>query len=374
METYEECPKRFQVESLNKTPRIQGSAAGLGTVCHACMETWVKDEHYLAGHVNEWAVMQGIYDEHYWSCFSDQSRYDEGVGLVKKWLKRQDWTDREVLTVEVKQQYIFKTSKGDIPFNAIMDRKDRLTKSGDIEVIDYKTIALPLQPAELRQKIQARSYAMLAQIDHPEAKRIWVTFDLLRYDQVGIVFTIEENRATFSYIKNLIERILTDDDPQETLGNGCRWCVRRGICKTLNKHIEAGGPLGITEAPAAAKKLFELKAAESAIKAQIAELSKVLQDNMKDLEVTELELDGFTVKAKISSRRSIDAGRVLAVVGAEIMAGYANMGVGDTETMLSSNPNLTPEQRQQVKALFQTTYGEPTMDVKRKTDFDSVDA
>lgn len=355
---------------------MSGAAAGLGSVCHETMEAWVESQpddelgpvppHYKRFYPVEWDVMKGIYDEVYWRYFADKSKYDEGVRLMKSWLKRQDWSDREVISTELKKTIMLKTSVGEIPFNYIMDRKDRIISSGDIQVIDYKTLVMPVQPAEVKDKIQGRAYALAAQLEHPEAPRIWVIFDMLRYEAVGVLFTIEENRATWRYLHALVERIIADEDPKEKLGEGCRFCIRKSVCKTLQAHADVGGPLGITDPHEAAIQFYKYSKAVKAIEIHMAELQAVVEAFMAEKEIAAFEMDDYTVAAAVTGRRVVDDERVITIVGEHIFARYSSAGIGRVEDMLKNDPDLTDDQKSRVQQAIRKNYGAPQLKIKPK--------
>lgn len=359
---YEECPARYLAEYVNKAPSPGNRFAGIGTACHTTIERWVADGHYTMGHADEWAIMKALYDVAYWEVFADATMYQDGVKMLKKWLARQDWSNREVLSTEAKLNFIIQTSAGPIPFNYIMDRKDRITSTGDIEVVDYKSLSMPVKPEELKHKIQARAYALAAQMEHPEANRIWVTFDMLRHDAVGIVFTKEENRHTYMYLKALAERVIQDPGTDEVLGSGCRYCLRAPVCDTLNRHAEAGGGLGITDPVAASVRLFQVRAAIKGLENVATTLDAVVVGHMRENDLLELDVPGYEVKVGISSRRDIDPERLLQVVGPEIMSRYAKINVSSVDEMLKVEA-LTDDQKSSVRQLFRQNYGEPTTKV-----------
>lgn len=370
IQVFEECPKRFEVEYLHRTPSPSGSAASLGTACHEAIERWVAEGHYLmhTGSVDsQWAVMQALYDQAYWGAFSDPARYDEGKGLLRTWLGRQNWEGRTVLSTEQKKSFVIKTSVGDIPFNYIMDRKD-LLDDGDVQVTDYKSLSQPLSPDKLRHKLQARCYALAAQIEHPEAKRIWVEFDMLRYEPVAVVFTKEENRATWKYLHELAERIIADTNPQEKLGNACRFCVRKLECESLTKHAAGGGVLGLTGPAEAARKRYEIAAAKNALDALIKDIDEYLVAHCQYNDVTEFDAGEFEVSLGVSGRRQADATRVATIIGPDLMARYGNLNISAVDALLKGD-ELTADQKSQVRQTIRKAYGDPTVRVVEKSPF-----
>jgi hypothetical protein len=86
---------------------------------------------------------------------------------------------------------------------------------------------------------------------------LWPGF-LVAIPAVGIVFTRDENVATWKYLRRVAERIIatpepgtlivnqeTGEDeilnPPEVLGNGCRFCIRAATCEAPMAHVDARG-------------------------------------------------------------------------------------------------------------------------------------
>lgn len=310
--------------------------------------------------------MAPIYDKAFAENFNDVSRYEEGKKLMKEWLMRQDWSDRTIISTEVKTTEIFKTSKGEFPFNYIMDRLDMLN-TGEPEVVDYKTLIKPLQPDDVKSKIQARCYAVMAQIKYPDAPRIWVMFDMLRYDRVGAAFTREENRTMYKYMLNLMERILADDDPQEQLNENCRWCIRKAVCTKLNKHTAAGGQLGSSDPFLAMQRIYEITGQIGGLSNVLEEQMIIVQSYMDEQGVTAFQGEGLEAYVDVKSWRTVDAERVLQVVGPEIMSRYTNLGVGKLDEMMKFDTDVTPEQKVTLKQLVRKSLGEAKVKVRKKT-------
>lgn len=331
---YESCPARWRATYGNgRIPEVSGSAANLGTVCHAVFEAWVRNGHYkTAEPATTMAIATTLYDEMYWQHFADRSRYGEGWALVQKWLERQVWTDREVLMIEEKLNFPLETSRGTVPFNFICDRVDRRA-NGDVEVIDYKSVSFPVQPADLKDRIQARAYAAAAHRLYPDAKRIWVTFDLLRYEPVGVVFTAEEGADTERYLLGLAERILADEDAPETINDECRWCIRRNVCDTLARSVAVTGEL-ITDPIVAAARRYELDCTRRAIDAQVAELDSVVLKHLAEIDGASYEAGGFDVTAFSGTRRSAKAADVAAVIGSDAAIGMSDIRISELDAYM----------------------------------------
>jgi hypothetical protein len=376
------CRSRFYYENVLRAKDISNSAADLGTVCHAVLERWVKNGWHLVPD-KKFSAMQALYVEEYFKLFTDTDRYEEGLGLLEKWYNRQDWDDRQVISTEEKLHFdvpVKLTSEtgvvedGVITFNYIMDRMD-LRSDGIIEVVDYKTIMRPMQPDELPHKIQPRAYGLAAQLQNKDAPKVRVTFDLLRYDKVGVTFTKEDNRNTWLQIRSIAQEIINDepdpskaDDPTyvwpaETINLECKYCIRKADCKTLQAHVDAGGLKGtdLLRDETAVGRIVDLRSnvkwRMDALKMLQEELDTMVMEYMQDLDLRELTGNATQVSIKARQKRAIEPGVVRDIVGESKFAEYATIGTGAVDKMLKNDPDLTDEQKAAVKTRMTKVYG-----------------
>lgn len=363
IQVYLACPARWKAEYMDRARMPSGSAASIGSVCHGCTEAWVRDDHHTKPYTldQKRQVMRAIYDEMYWRYFGDGERYEDGLDMILRWVERTDFSGREILAFERKMSFDIPTSAGAITFNFIMDRFDKLD-NGDFEIIDYKSFARPLQPQELKQKPQCRVYALGVQMLYPEIEQVWMTFDLFRYEPIGIVFTRDENRATYRWLCNLAERIVQDDTAEEILNDDCRYCVRKAECKTLQAHTQAGGPLGITDIDQAVRKSFEIDRAIKALNIQRSELEDLILRHMEGSELVEDTIGGLKVQVTMSARRGVDDDRVRSVIGDELMGRYGTMTMAKFDAMMK-DPAIEAEKKQALKRLVSKKFGDPIIKI-----------
>ncbi len=358
---FEGCEARFKTEYVDKIPQPSNSAADLGTVCHATLEEYVK--------LGLWALppkradIERLYTAAYEQYFTDRARYDEGLQMCLKWQARTEWDGHEVISTELKETFPIKTSQGELGVTYIWDRFDDLG-DGEFEVVDYKTIFLPVKAAEMKDKIQVRIYALAAQIKHPKAKRIWVTYDLLRYEQVSIAFTRDENVETWKYLHRLAERAIASDGTTETLHGDCRYCVRKHECETLMTHAAAGGALGITDPEDAAKRRYALEGARKAMDVALGELDEVIIGYCKAEGLLEFEAGSVKVNITAKPYRTIDPAMAARVLGdlAKEFPGGIKMGVVDK--LLKERPcRLSLDQQAQLKGLIRKEFSEAAVKI-----------
>lgn len=368
---FETCEARYRWSYIERTPDIPGKAGSLGSACHEALELWIKTGQHLQPWPDVMArekAMKVIWDMTYYDYFSEPEFYEEGWGMLRGWLQKQDWSSREVLSTEEKLSFEIPTSKGPLTVNYIIDRLDRL-ENGDIDVVDYKSVRQPVSHERLKYLIQPRLYAVAVRITYPDAPRIWVTYDLLRFTPVSAAFDRDDCIETWKYLRRLAERIYASDGTKETLNPECRFCIRKHNCETLTKHIDNGGVLGAGTLEEVSDRLALLSYQKGGIDQAITELQELGLTYAENDGVHEWETETVVAKITAKGRRDVDSEMAAKVVGPDIMARYGKLGVGTVEVILKEE-ELTDSQRSQLKQLMQKKWGAPRIDVKPKSPFD----
>lgn len=364
VQTYVNCPARWKANYEDRAAEESSDAASLGSACHLALEWFVAEDHYRnSDHDGSWLKLSELFRAAANEYRLNGKQINVGTDMLANWLSRQDWDGREVLSTEKKVSFKLPTSIGDIPFNYIWDRCDRLT-GNEIEVVDYKSWVRNVSGEDVKHSLQCRAYALAAQIQYPEAERIWVTLDQLRYSAVGVAFTREENRETWRYLRQVAEQIIASDGSEERVNGDCRWCVRRHTCKTLESHISAGGPLSITNPHEAAEYRHRLYAAKGALESMIGDLDRLLLEHSESEELVEWEAEtGVVVKVGVQARRSIDAERIAAMLGtdtARFIRDYGGLTVSALDRALKDKFSwLTDDQKAELRGFVQPQHGEP---------------
>lgn len=368
-DVYEKCPARFKASYTGeRVQELASSAADIGTACHEALENyvgfmvaWGFETPPPLGDLLKW------FDDAYFKLFHDRARYDEGADMLKTWHARMDWTGREVLSTEVKEHFDVPFDGGSLWATYIYDRCDKIVDGDEygIEVIDYKTVAQPVAPGELKDRIQPRMYALAAQIKYPEAKWIKVTLDLLRFEPVGTIFTREDNIITWNYLKGLVARILADDGSRERVNTDCRWCIRRDVCSALRSHVHVGGPLSLDDPMKAADLRRELVDQAAAIGNVISDIDDFLVDWCRENDTTEFATEDTQVHITVGNRRGVDAERAAQVIGPELVAQHGSLTMAAVDKMLKGS-ELTPEQKVALRGLITRSFGAPAVKTKMR--------
>jgi hypothetical protein len=380
LSTAELCLARYWAENSIYGRSISGGAAGVGSSVHYGLEHYVKAAYIEKKIEPTLSNLLTYYQMGYMTVFNtaelEGPEYEDGLELTRKWHKRTE-INGEVISCEKKDNFAVPfPDKSTVPLNYIFDRLDR-TGPSSYTVVDYKTQRWALSPTDLDAKIQARIYGLAVQIEYPDAEEIWVKFDLLRHDEVGIRFTREDNKRTWAWLKRAAARIYEFEyDPAEsrkfeTLNPDCKWCVRKTECETVGNNVTAGGIFSITDISEAVNRRANLKYQMDAAKAAIDELDKMFMKEAQTLDQLEFRSDTAKLNIGISSRRAVDADRVEHVVGSEIFRKYGSTSISmsDIDKLLKGD-EISPEQKNELKSLIYRKVGEPSVKVSRVSPFD----
>jgi hypothetical protein len=383
LQTAEGCLSRYHAEVIVRGRGETGEAATVGLICHDTLEHYVRGTQIKKDIPWGFDSMVKLFDASYERVLGsdrDRAEYADARSIVLKWLgtegREEYFNNVRVVSLEAKNNFPIPVmvtaddgtvSKEIIPVNYIMDRVDKL---GDKEyrIVDYKTNRVPLAHDALRNKIQARLYALALQIIYKDAERIWVEFDFLRHDSVGVVLTKEDSADTWRMLKRATQRIIdtSDHDAEraETINADCVWCVKKTTCKALQQNAAAGG-IHSLDVPEAAKRLDRAKAQAKALDYLQSELEDYLLKQLMVAGTIDLDLEEVRVRLKRSSRRSVDSRAVAGIIGPALSAELGSFTVGNLDELIKSG-RLDAEQVARVRAAISSKLGDPKIDVTVK--------
>ena len=375
------CLSRYNSEMIERGRGIQNIAASLGTSVHNSLEMYVKTCYLEMDPTKkqspEIKYLLELFKMNYIITFGtsdiNSEEYVDGVDMLKRWHKRTDFTQFTVISSEVKKNFPVKTSIGPIPFNYILDRLD-LIGPNEYRVNDYKTNRAGLRPEGLRDKWQARCYALAMQIEHPDASRIWVEFDMLRHDgPVGISFSREDNAATWRHLKSEAERIIATDGSRapETLNAECLFCVKKASCNALRKNLAVGGVFSIGTAAEAVDLRAQLGYQKKAIESAISEIDNIILAEASTTDVYTFESETNIMEITAYARRGADAELVERVIGEALFKKYAGtkITIANIDKLLKGT-EIDDDQKRQLKNLIRKQMGEPTVKTHPKNTID----
>lgn len=365
-----ECPASFKAHHVDYAAEESGEAAMVGTAVHGALETYVVDAIMGGRAPATLATITSAYGMAYQDTFGAldprADTFIDGLDMVKKWHARTDFSGFEVLLCEVKEEFpVPLPDKTMVPFRYKWDRFDKMGP-GFYRVVDYKTIRAALTTEQLRRKLQAQCYALAAQIRHKDdIKTVLVEFDLLRYDTVGVVFTRDEIIDIWRMLKAKAASLYAEDEdhPTENINPGCRWCLRKAGCESLQSNSAAGGIESIHTIGEVVDLRHKLDAQRAGLEALIADLDDRL---LRQAEVAEVDtIEGNTAVAELSAswrRKVVDNKIITHVLGPQLAAEYGTFTVGKFDQMMR-DPRISETDKQVIKRAVQRAPG----DIKVKT-------
>lgn len=387
LNVHELCPARYKAENIDRSKGFGGTAATLGTTVHGALEMFVKRCFLEDTEEPTWDLLHEMFKLSYVATFGttdyETVEYMDGYSMLQGWHKREikerDYFRKpghRVISCEIKTNFMVPTSIGEIPFNYIWDRFDQIGER-EFKVVDYKSNRWNIQPEDLRKKIQARAYGMAAAIQLKsqgiEYDVIWVEFDMLRFDRVGISFTREDNKAFWKYLTESAEQIIAtpDDEVQEKLNPECLFCVRKADCDALRKNILVGGIHSLATIEDAIDLRAQLEWQKKGLESLIKDIDVKILTEAKERDSQNFESADNRLDITVSGRRKVDAEMVEMCVGSDVFNRYGGKSITLTkvDALLKSN-DITPEQKAQLRSLIYTTYGEPSVKVTPKNPID----
>lgn len=386
LQVAELCMDRWVEEYINRAPSFNNNAAMIGTAFHGGAEMFVKavfidKTHAHLDRKKQLELLITFYTNSYVETFQSGDittpEYEDGLELTKRWFKRTDLGTKPMLYVEsaevketIKVPYNHPDgSVQELNFNYIIDRVDRIGET-EYEVVDYKTIRVPLQPEDLESKIQARAYALAIQIKHPDATKITVTFDQIRHDTISMTFGRDDNIAFWRFLTASAQRIvdMKPEDVRPTLNPECGYCVKKYTCPLMQKNIAAGGihSLSVTEAVVTIEQLTNQMKANKRIVEDLTD--KVMLHAAQTDQLEWADANG-TIDVAVTARgvRKFPADRAAEIMGPELFAQMGNMTITNLEKVIKDE-SLDPEMRAQLQGLIYKETGNLSLKIKpRKT-------
>lgn len=373
-----QCLARYKAEFIDRGRDFEGTAAGVGTVCHGTLEDFLRGVFITKRFTwDDEDTYKRLFDENYEKVFGPNrstAEYEDAWDLCYRWYHRDDqeayFRSVKILSLESKLHYelpvVIDGQKATKNFNYIMDRVDRIGP-GHYRVVDYKSNRVALNTEQLRKKRQAKYYALMIQIKHKDAEKIEVQFDFLRHRPVMVEFTRADNIETWKELKRSAQRIIDTPDTKlrETLNPNCGWCVRKADCKTLQSNIAVGGIMS--------KSVDDL----TRIYAMVQDQQKAQKNLLDQIEMMLLthaaendELDFETENANVTVvapvRRKVNVQWVASVLGADVSE-HANFTVTTVDKLIKKGSPLTDKQRELLKlGAFEQVMGDPTVKVEMK--------
>lgn len=235
MSMYLSCKWKYYCNYILHLPKKSNVSFKLGIAVHEALAeagmVWKRNQKFAKEDIvrikdmyNTVAAKEGL---------ADTNIYHEGMQMVLS--RVNNFANGEILTIE--DRFRVSTDEGVMLIGA-MDKVEALSED-TVLVVDYKTSKYFETSAELKSDIQLSVYDVVASIKYPEYKRIILSLDYLRGDQVFTYRTSEERRGFLDYMLAIYKEMLKleKEDCAPMLNDMCNWCDFTDNCTAYQEAL-----------------------------------------------------------------------------------------------------------------------------------------
>jgi RecB family exonuclease len=280
---FENCPLSFKYHYIDKLPGEAGEALRFGVLCHAVAENLYRevilDER--TGPLSEaraFELLRALWPS---SGLTGVEVFTEALDMLRAFVREEGVVDHmDVLAVE----QAFELPVG--PFTVVgrIDRVDRVDAE-TLRVVDLKTNRMLFTREEVDSSLQLSLYAVVAKRLWPWAKRVELSFHMLRHSvKLSTRRSEEQLQAALGYIESLGRMTEEATDFPPRLGPNCVYCDHQQRCPAYadaasGKRRELSADPADLEA--VGRERAELAAMVKILDARKNDLDKVLKAHLK---------------------------------------------------------------------------------------------
>ena len=272
---YETCPYAFKLAYIDRRRSEPGVPLKFGKTIHATLEQLVRE--HVANERPE-PLSRGRCTELFQAAWAKEGLtgaglFQEGLEMLGGWICDQGIVDhRDVLAIEKE----FRLPVGAFTVLGYIDRVDCVDDK-TVEVIDLKTNRVLYTRDELDSSLQLGLYAIAAKMLWPWAKRVKLTFHMLRHGiRQSTERTDEQLQGVLRYVETLGRQTEAATEFPPRLNTYCPWCDFRKDCPAY-----ADALAGKRELICEDSSDLEAVARE---REEVASMAKILYARKKELE------------------------------------------------------------------------------------------
>jgi RecB family exonuclease len=272
---FETCPLSYRLHYLDKLAAEPGMALRFGKTVHAVLERLlgelVDDER--SGPLSEERALELFRAAWAAEGLAGVEPFQEGLAILRRFVVDQGLVDhRDVLAIEKE----FRLPVG--PFT-VLGYIDRVNWVDDetVEVVDYKTNRMLFTRDEVDSSLQMSLYHVAAQRLWPWAKKVKLTFWMLRHGlKQETTRTPEQLGDALAYVETLGQQTESATEFPARLNTNCVYCDHRQQCPAYTDALK-----GQREVVCSDPTDLDLVARE---REEVARLAKVLYARKEELE------------------------------------------------------------------------------------------
>jgi RecB family exonuclease len=289
---FEQCPLSYRFKYIEKREGESNNALRFGKAIHRVLEQLlldaIADEHI--GVLPEDRALVLFKEAWVAEGLRGIELFQQGQELLQRFIREQGVLDqRRVLAIE-KQ---FHLSAGPFTVLGYIDRVDCVDNE-TVEVIDYKTNFQLFTRDEVDSSLQLSLYALAAHKLWPWAKKVKLTYWMLRHGlRQQTERSPEQLDAALSYVEMLGKQSETSGEYPARLNTNCPYCSFRAACPAYGLALKGARDFvcpDLADLEAVSKERAEVARIAKIAYARKEELDHVLKAHLKEQD--ELVLGG----------------------------------------------------------------------------------
>ncbi len=301
---FETCPLSYRFHYIDQRHAEPGVPLRFGKLVHAVLENLVREviEDELTGPLSEERSLDLLRQAWHASELVGVEVFQEALHIVRDFVRAQGVLDhRNVLAVEKE----FRLPVGEFEVLGFIDRVDWVDDE-TIEVIDYKTNRQLFTREEVDTSLQLSLYAAAVRRLWPWAKKVKLTFLMLRHGvRLETTRTEEQLADALAYAELLGRQTETATEFPPRLNTNCSYCDHRQHCPTYADALKGKREficINLEDLESVAREREEVAHLTKALSARKAELEGILKTHLQHHD--ELVLGG--VRYRMFSTTSVD--------------------------------------------------------------------
>jgi RecB family exonuclease len=281
---FEQCPLSFKLHYIEKREAEPGTPLRFGKLMHAVLERLLREvvEDERSGPLPESRALDLLREAWAAEGLTGIDVFQEGIDILKTFVRDQGVIDhQDVLAIERE----FRLPVGPFTVLGFIDRVDRVDDE-TVEVIDYKTNRQLFTRDEVDTSLQMSLYHLAAQRLWPWAKKVRLTFLMLRH---GLRMTTERSpeqlEAALAYVEALGRRTETATEFPPRLNPNCSYCDHRGHCPAYAEALTGKRDVvceDLADLEAVAREREEVARLAKVLYARKDELEQVLKAHLQE--------------------------------------------------------------------------------------------
>lgn len=301
---FETCPLSYRLHYIEKQQAEPGLPLRFGKTIHAVLERLIKEvvDDERTGPLSEERAIE-LYREA-WGAerLTGMDVFAEGLAILRRFIAEQGVVDhRDVLAVEKE----FRLPVGPFEVLGFIDRVDWIDDE-TVEVIDYKTNHQLFTRDEVDTSLQMSLYEVAVRRLWPWAKKVKLTFWMLRHGVRQQTTRTEEQLAdALAYVETLGRQTETATEYPARLNTNCSYCDHRKQCPAYADALKGKREFiveDLADLEGVAREREEVARLAKALYARKEELEDILKAQLKERD--ELVLGG--VRYRMFATTSLD--------------------------------------------------------------------